>query len=39
MVNVCTGCDFHMFFAEYIIEAVSFLAKGGQKWKISEYLN
>ncbi len=27
MVNVCNGCDVHMFFVEEVIEAVSFIAK------------
>ncbi len=30
MVNFCKGCDVFMFFVEYIIEAVSSLAKN--KW-------
>ncbi len=31
MVNFCKGCDVHMFFVEGIIEAVSSIAKSGQK--------
>ncbi len=27
MVNVCKGCDVHVFFVEEVIEAVSSLAK------------
>ncbi len=34
MGNFCKGCDFHMSFVEEIIEAVSSIAQGGQKWKI-----
>ncbi len=31
---ILLGCDVHMFFVEEIIEAVSSIPKGGQKWKI-----
>ncbi len=31
MVNVCKGCDVHVFFVEEVIEAVSSIAKGWPK--------
>ncbi len=31
MVNLCKGCDVHIFFVEEIIEAVSSIAKGWTK--------
>ncbi len=34
MVNVCKGCDVHMFYVEEIIEAVSSIAKSWTKLKI-----
>ncbi len=35
MVNVCKGCDVHVFFVEEIIEAVSSIAKSWPKMKDS----